>query len=66
MHIYTIWNIHKTNPNTTLAVMPNTSTGPATVKSLAPRPVMKPSACVKLGNAIKLSAPKETRYRAGR
>ena len=31
------------------ALMPNTRTGPATVNSLAPVPVMNPSACVKIG-----------------
>ena len=38
---------NSTSPYTTDAVMPYTSTGPAMEKSLAPRPLTKPSACVK-------------------
>lgn len=42
--------IYSTIPYKTEAEMPNTSTGPATVNSFAPRPVTKPSACVKIGH----------------
>ena len=46
------------SPYTTLAVTPNTSTGPATVKSFAPRPVMKPSLLNSIaGDTMELAKP---------
>ena len=36
-------------PYTTLASVPNTMTGPATTNIFDAMPVMKPSACVKIG-----------------
>lgn len=40
---------YSTSPYTTLAVVPNTITGPATVNILTAVPVTMPSACVKIG-----------------
>lgn len=40
---------HKINPYTTLAAVPNTITGPATVNIFTAVPVTTPSACVKIG-----------------
>ena len=40
---------HSTTPYTTLAAVPNTITGPATVNILTAVPVTMPSACVKIG-----------------
>ncbi len=43
---------HSTTPYTTLAAVPNTITGPAIRNILAAMPVIRPSACVKLGPII--------------
>ena len=40
---------YSTSPYTTLAAVPNTITGPATVNILTAVPVTMPSACVKIG-----------------
>lgn len=41
---------HSTTPYTTLAAVPNTITGPAIRNILAAMPVIRPSACVKIGH----------------
>ena len=43
---------HSTTPYTTLAAVPNTITGPAIRNILAAMPVIRPSACVKIGHII--------------
>ena len=40
---------HSITPYTTLAAVPNTITGPATVNIFTAVPVITPSACVKIG-----------------
>ena len=40
---------YSTSPYTTLAAVPNTITGPATVNIFTAVPVTTPSACVKIG-----------------
>ena len=40
---------HSTTPYTTLAAVPNTITGPAMRNIFAAMPVIRPSACVKIG-----------------
>lgn len=46
---YMVCTSHSTRPYTTLAAVPNTMTGPATVNIFTAVPVIRPSACVKIG-----------------
>ena len=45
---YTVCTSHSTRPYTTLAAVPNTMTGPATVNIFTAVPVIRPSGCVKI------------------
>lgn len=45
---YRRWMSHSTSPYRTLAAVPNTMTGPATVNIFTAAPVMRPSGCVKI------------------